>query len=92
MDSSRAWLDHAACLGHDLLFVGTRDAEPRHREAKRICTPCEVRPECLVDALSTEGRLGSTARAVVRGGMGPYQRAQLSAEATAHLIEKGGRP
>ncbi|MFF2522287.1 WhiB family transcriptional regulator [Streptomyces liangshanensis] len=91
MDSSRRWLDHAACLGHGVIFTGSKDAGPWHAEAKRICGTCVVRPDCLVEALSTEGRSGTAARAVVRGGMSPYQRARLTPEATALLIAKGGR-
>lgn len=59
----REWMDHAACLGHDIeVFFpgkGTDSAKP----AKRICAVCPVRQECLDYAVDNHEQFG------VFGGM-----------------------
>lgn len=72
------WWDDAACRGlGPFLFFGPDDresiAQRRRREinAKRHCEACEVRVDCLADALrfNDEG---------IRGGLTRYERGQLA--------------
>ncbi|MGI8707839.1 MAG: WhiB family transcriptional regulator [Actinomycetota bacterium] len=60
-----AWREHAACLEYPaVLFFGLDDseapAERRGREdrAKRVCSTCAVRRECLEYALTTKEPYG----------------------------------
>jgi WhiB family transcriptional regulator, redox-sensing transcriptional regulator len=64
------WRDNARCRGMDLcLFFPT--GGDNGITAKHICQLCEVRVECLADALATNDRHG------VRGGLSAKQRRQL---------------
>lgn len=46
------WIKQAACAGHaDLMYPDNNEAGID--TAKRICRPCPVRRECLVDAIRT---------------------------------------
>ncbi len=60
-----SWREQAACLEFPaLLFFGLDDSEPqmdrrvREDNAKRICSGCGVRQECLEYALSTKEPYG----------------------------------
>jgi WhiB family transcriptional regulator, redox-sensing transcriptional regulator len=59
------WRERASCLAYPaILFFGVDDAETpaerriREDEAKRICSTCEVRTECLEYALATKEPYG----------------------------------
>ena len=59
------WRESAACLPHPaILFFGMDENEgaaerhSREQEAKRICTECGVRAECLDYALTTREAYG----------------------------------
>lgn len=70
MDVTRAlpeleWRERAACLDYPaILFFGLDDSETpaerriREDEAKRICSTCQVRSECLDYALATKEPYG----------------------------------
>lgn len=50
------WHELAACRGMDTNeFFGGDAAQ---RRAKRVCEPCEVRAQCLIDVLAAEDRTG----------------------------------
>ncbi len=75
------WWVHAVCLGMGTeLFFGVEGHETvthrkkREREAKSVCAKCNVKIECLADALkfSDDG---------VRGGMTRYERQQTAPQA-----------
>ena len=75
------WWVHAVCLGMGTeLFFGAEGHETvthrkkREREAKLVCSRCDVKIECLADALkfSDDG---------VRGGMTRYERQQTAPQA-----------
>jgi WhiB family redox-sensing transcriptional regulator len=60
-----AWREQAACLQYPaVLFFGLDDSESpaerriREDQAKRICSMCDVRQECLEYALSTREPYG----------------------------------
>lgn len=73
------WRDRAACLGKAALFLPRRDYGPDYiastLDAKRICERCPVRQACLDEAMATERADLGTARAGVRGGLTPQERA-----------------
>ena len=59
------WREQASCLDYPaVLFFGVDDSETpaerriREDEAKRICSTCEVRTECLEYALQTKEPYG----------------------------------
>jgi WhiB family redox-sensing transcriptional regulator len=59
------WREHAACLPYPaVLFFGLDDSETpaerriREDEAKRICSTCDVKRECLEYALTTKEPYG----------------------------------
>lgn len=61
-----SWRERAACLGRHALFYrtfGVAQHSPAVEEAKRVCRGCDVRDECLVEALRNNERDG------VWGGM-----------------------
>ncbi len=67
---SLPWADQAKCLQAepDTFFPEKGGST---REAKRICTMCDVRPECLEYALANEERFG------IWGGMSERERRKL---------------
>lgn len=70
---SEDWRDSALCAQTDPALWFPEKGEPA-REAKRICSGCEVSAECLTDALSkplAQDRYG------VRGGLSPTEREKL---------------
>lgn len=66
-----SWRKKAACLGvqTDLFFPG-RGEDTLYKQAVKICEGCEVREECLIDALETDMRDPQG----VRGGKGSRER------------------
>jgi WhiB family redox-sensing transcriptional regulator len=65
VNTEEEWRERAACLEHPaVLFFGLDDSEApaerrlREEEAKRICSACEVRQECLEYALRTREPYG----------------------------------
>jgi WhiB family redox-sensing transcriptional regulator len=64
------WWERANCLGTDSeAFFPEKGGTPA--PAKRICRGCDVRRECLEDALTHDERYG------VRGGMTFHERKAL---------------
>ncbi|MFE7461778.1 WhiB family transcriptional regulator [Nocardiopsis terrae] len=78
---SWAWADAAECKGEDLeLFYGpgeseapeqTEERQARERVALEVCQECEVRPQCLEEALEHTVQYG------VWGGMTEEERTEL---------------
>ncbi|MEU7061992.1 WhiB family transcriptional regulator [Streptomyces sp. NPDC046197] len=71
MPSARGhWSEDAACRSSepDELFV---DGNPRQKQAKAVCTGCQVRTECLAEALDNRLEFG------VWGGMTERERRAL---------------
>lgn len=64
------WWDRALCLevGSELFFLEKGESA---KPAKQVCAMCEVRTECLEDALKHGDRFG------VRGGMSERERLAL---------------
>lgn len=73
------WRDDAACQGRGPLFLPGIDHGPAYlastAAAKGVCASCPVRITCLDDAMATEGGGDERARAGVRGGLTPKDRA-----------------
>lgn len=61
-----AWMESAACLGHDpeTWFPLQGDCGSRTRDAVAICRGCPVREECLAEGLRHESGIwgGTTER------------------------------
>ena len=72
------WRDDAACIGLGELFFPTATYRPptaahdgaAWHEARTLCNSCDVRPECLEDALQHE-EWG------MRGGLTPDEQRSL---------------
>lgn len=64
------WQDRAACVGMDeaLFFPGRGSS---YRPGREICAGCEVKADCLRDALERDERFG------MRGGLSPTERRLL---------------
>jgi len=67
------WRDSALCAQTDPAIFFPEHGE-NAIEAKQICSGCEVRAECLMDALR---RLYNQDRFGVRGGLSATQRYEL---------------
>jgi WhiB family transcriptional regulator, redox-sensing transcriptional regulator len=67
------WQSKAACLGADpdIFFPPQYAGRGANDRAKAICKPCEVREECLDDAMENGERMG------VWGGMSERERRKL---------------
>lgn len=62
-----AWMSRAACLSHDVdIFFNLHTTH----QARRICSGCSVRTECLEYGLNEPDG--------VWGGMSPYERNRLT--------------
>ena len=61
-DQRAAWLDDALCRGHPLVTFFP-EAGQRAKPALEICGRCEVRTQCLADAIACGDEHG------IRGGM-----------------------
>ncbi len=79
------WRDHAACLGADpeLFYARTGDLLTI-RAAQAVCAGCEVRAECLADALARGEKFG------VWGGLTPGDRRRLRRQLGASLPDRLG--
>ncbi len=70
LDEELAWMEQARCLDADPeAFFPEKGGSTR--EAKRICSACEVREECLEYALANDERFG------IWGGMSERERRRL---------------
>lgn len=69
-----AWRKKAACLGIDTeIFFPGQGQDEQTASVKKICSKCEVREECLIDALEVDH-----AHPVgIRGGFAGRERAQI---------------
>lgn len=69
-DGAFAWQDRALCVQTDPeAFFPEKGGSTR--EAKRVCSSCEVRAECLEYALAHDERFG------IWGGMSERERRRL---------------
>ena len=77
----RDWRDDALCreVSLDLFFPGKGDPV---QPAKRICRNCEVRQDCLDDALSFPAREDQG----IRGGLSERERRRLRKAPPAPLL------
>lgn len=76
------WHDHAACRDEDPeLFFPTTTAGPDHDRqvamAKAVCERCDVRYECLEDAIIRQAKDG------IWGGMTEVERRRLALSGAA---------
>jgi WhiB family transcriptional regulator, redox-sensing transcriptional regulator len=75
MDEDLAWMEDARCLDADPeAFFPEKGGSTR--EAKRICSQCEVRDACLEYALANDERFG------IWGGMSERERRRLKRRAS----------
>ncbi|WP_043499921.1 WhiB family transcriptional regulator [Georgenia sp. SUBG003] len=73
-EGALAWQDHALCAQTDPeAFFPEKGGSTR--EAKRVCTSCEVRAECLEYALENDERFG------IWGGLSERERRKLKRRA-----------
>ncbi|SHL73604.1 WhiB family transcriptional regulator [Streptomyces yunnanensis] len=78
------WQDQALCAQTDPeIFAPDVYNAATTRDAKDICNRCEVRRECLADALAEEGADAIQLRAAVRGGTTPRERHDISRKPAA---------
>jgi len=73
-DLNPEWRSRAECAKRRIdvnLFFSGRDARATQLFIRRICADCEVRVECIADALVCGDRLG------IRGGVGAKTRLAL---------------
>jgi WhiB family redox-sensing transcriptional regulator len=69
------WWERAACVGAEDVYSDDPDDVPR---ARAICRRCEVRDDCLLEALRQEDGKPFEHRWGVRGALTPRERAKLS--------------
>ena len=62
------WRDDALCLGEDIHLFFPERSQTQAAIAKSICARCEVRPECLDEAIANGERFG------IWGGMDQEER------------------
>jgi WhiB family transcriptional regulator, redox-sensing transcriptional regulator len=75
MDDEQGWQERALCAETDPeAFFPEKGGSTR--EAKKICTGCEVRAECLEYALSKDERFG------IWGGLSERERRRLRRRAS----------
>lgn len=85
------WRDLALCAQTDPEIFYPEKGESS-RPAKKVCAGCEVRAECLQDALDNRERFG------VRGGLSERERRDLARQPVpgrccpAHGLEMSGGP
>lgn len=72
---ARHWSDAAACAPYPDLFIPENGEEPGYTTAKKICGTCPVAEQCLAAAMAEEKGADRHARAGVRGGLTPSERA-----------------
>jgi WhiB family redox-sensing transcriptional regulator len=69
------WWERAACVGAEDVYSDDPDDVPR---ARAICRRCQVRDDCLLEALRQEEGKPFEHRWGVRGALTPRERAKLS--------------
>jgi WhiB family redox-sensing transcriptional regulator len=70
---SAGWRAWAACAGLDTEIFYPEPSTPENKaDAKAVCARCEVRLECLVDALTTNEGFG------IRGGFTARERRTMA--------------
>jgi WhiB family redox-sensing transcriptional regulator len=70
---SAGWRAWAACAGLDTEIFYPEPSTPENKaDAKAVCARCEVRLECLVDALTTTEGFG------IRGGFTARERRTMA--------------
>ncbi|MFI8360763.1 WhiB family transcriptional regulator [Streptomyces sp. NPDC085612] len=85
-DPTADWHELAVCAQTDPdVFFPERGEADKTRAAKQVCLGCEVRKQCLVDALDREGDLAATHRFGVWGGYSPRERSRIAARSTTAL-------
>lgn len=73
-----AWRDRAECAGQPLdWFYPSKITDRTTTNALALCRRCEVRDDCLRDALRVEGAQWSGRPWGIRGGLTPEQRGEL---------------
>ena len=73
-DEEESWQDRALCAQTDPEAFFPEKGGPT-REAKKICTGCEVKAECLEYALANDERFG------IWGGLSERERRRIKREA-----------
>lgn len=73
------WVERAACLGINIhvFFPSSTGAFDPYETARSYCNRCEVRQECLDEAMETETNYR---RSGMRGGKTPGQRNMMERE------------
>jgi WhiB family redox-sensing transcriptional regulator len=71
------WRPKAECLGEDTDFFYI-DERSSNQPAMAVCSRCEVRAQCLIEAIENKERWG------IFGGMLPHERAKVD-KAVTHL-------
>ncbi|HVX23829.1 MAG TPA: WhiB family transcriptional regulator [Candidatus Saccharimonadales bacterium] len=74
-DPTEDWHGFAACNGEEVIFdaaINNISVEQVVRAAKRICARCDVKLDCLNDALDTDDRFG------IRAGLTPKERGKIA--------------
>lgn len=64
-----AYTEHSICVDHDPELFFSDGDHRKIQQAKRVCSLCPVRIECLNEAISMGDNWG------VRGGLTPSERA-----------------
>lgn len=84
MSVEQQWRQDALCRQTDPeIFYRPKGHSPR--PAKRVCARCDVRAECLTDALRRRERYG------VWGGLTTAERKKLQQPVTSHNSTTTGR-
>jgi WhiB family transcriptional regulator, redox-sensing transcriptional regulator len=82
-DREEIWMLAAACRGNTELFFSPDESETRterrrrESDAKTVCGSCEVRVECLTEALGSDERFG------IWGGLTERERRALRRSAAS---------
>lgn len=86
------WRQDAACRDYpiELFFPNSAGDRwgPGYREARLLCTSCDVRDDCLKDALEDTTVARADSRGNDHGGAGGGFRAGLTASERARLRRK----
>lgn len=79
--SGDEWRDEAKCtsVNPEIFFIESASAAAR---AKSVCRRCDVKAQCLADALRDEGNIGPGSRFGIFGEKDPQERAEIARRAT----------
>jgi WhiB family redox-sensing transcriptional regulator len=75
-----SWRDEAECIGvptEMFFWVGGNGKDRQSTAAKKICSGCDVREQCLAEAMDFERNVHRAERAGIWGGLGPGERYRL---------------